>query len=102
MSDCPPGTNPGQWTTCGDRGASIPCDASGRPLPAHLPQAMTTVHVVPRGDLVEHQQGDDCPCGPRPEPVERVDGSIGWVVVHHSIDGREQTETTSGGGGSAT
>lgn len=46
------------------------------------------VHVVPLGDLIEHVH-EDCPCGPRTEPVEREDGSMGWLVVHHSLDGRE-------------
>lgn len=51
------------------------------------------VHVLPRNDLIEHVDvGDDCPCGPRSEPVKRDDGSIGWVIVHHSLDGRERYE----------
>lgn len=51
------------------------------------------VHVLPVGDLIEHEDvGDDCPCGPTTEPVKRDDGSIGWVVVHHSLDGRERGE----------
>jgi hypothetical protein len=52
-----------------------------------------TVHVYPLGDLVEHTtDGSPCPCGPRDEPVERDDGSVGWVAVHHSLDGRELYE----------
>lgn len=47
------------------------------------------VHVRPVGDLVDHSLDDQCPCGPRWEPVKREDGSVGWVVVHHSLDGRE-------------
>lgn len=54
---------------------------------------MTTVHVYPINDLVEHDTSEDCVCGPEIEPVERDDGSIGWVVKHHSLDGREITET---------
>lgn len=50
------------------------------------------VHVLPRGDLIEHEAGDGCPCGPRTEPVPGDDGSVGWVVVHHSLDGRELIE----------
>ncbi|MGW5879578.1 hypothetical protein ACWFMI_23805 [Nocardiopsis terrae] len=54
----------------------------------------TTVHVVPVDDLIEHDSdGGDCPCGPNTEPVKRCsDGAVGWVVVHHSLDGREQSE----------
>lgn len=52
-----------------------------------------TIHTYPVNDLVEHiTDGGDCPCGPRTEPVERQDGSIGYVVVHHSLDGREHQE----------
>lgn len=44
-------------------------------------------------DLIEHNTGsDDCVCGPTVEPVERHDGSYGWLVVHHSLDGRELRE----------
>lgn len=50
-------------------------------------------HVFPLGDLIEHQtDSDECPCGPDPEPVERDDGSMGWLLVHHSLDGREANE----------
>lgn len=50
------------------------------------------VHVMPIDDLIEHDEADDCVCVPRLDPVEREDGSIGWVIVHHSLDGREATE----------
>lgn len=54
---------------------------------------MTTVHVVPVNDLVEHEtDGDDCVCGPDIEAVRRDDGSVGWLVSHHSLDGRELRE----------
>lgn len=49
------------------------------------------VHVLPVSDLIEHDEvGDDCPCGPTVEPVERQDGSFGWLIIHHSLDGRER------------
>lgn len=55
---------------------------------------MTTYHVFPVNDLVEHVTAvdQDCVCGPTTEPVEREDGSVGWLVVHHSLDGREAHE----------
>jgi hypothetical protein len=53
------------------------------------------MHVRPLADLVEHELTEDCPCGPRPEAVINDDGSMGWLIVHHSLDGREQNE---GGG----
>ncbi|HET7386862.1 MAG TPA: hypothetical protein VFJ19_09405 [Nocardioidaceae bacterium] len=52
---------------------------------------MNTLHVEPVGDLTEHLD-ECCPCGPDYEPVKRDDGSIGWIVTHHSLDGRERTE----------
>ena len=53
------------------------------------------VHVYPRDDLIEHQMTDECVCGVRTEPVEREDGSIGWLHVHHSLDGREADEQST-------
>lgn len=56
---------------------------------------MKDVHVLPVGDLIEHGptgETEECPCGPLTEPVKRNDGSVGWIVVHHSLDGREQGE----------
>lgn len=50
------------------------------------------VHVTPTGDLIEHSLDDECACGPSSEPVKRDDGSVGWVIVHHSLDGREGRE----------
>ena len=47
-------------------------------------------HVWPEDDLVDHDvEGDECVCGVTSEPVERVDGSFGWVTVHHALDSRE-------------
>jgi hypothetical protein len=49
---------------------------------------MTTVHVEPVNDLVEHTH-QDCVCLPRVEAVFREDGSNGWLITHHALDGRE-------------
>ncbi len=50
-------------------------------------------HVYPVDDLIEHvTDGGDCPCGPETIPVERDDGSYGYVISHHSLDGREHHE----------
>lgn len=53
-------------------------------------------HVYPLGDLIEHDTNgeQDCICGPEIIPVERDDGSFGYLVSHHSLDGRELTEQT--------
>ncbi len=55
-----------------------------------------TAIVHPLGDLIEHDvDGEDrCVCGPTVEPAKRPDGSVGWVYVHHSLDGRERSEPT--------
>lgn len=51
----------------------------------------TAMQVIPMNDLLEHdtEDAEDCPCGPRVEAVFREDGSNGWVIIHHSLDGRE-------------
>lgn len=51
-----------------------------------------TAHVVPRGDLVDHPATDGCACGPAAQAVKRSDGSVGWVMIHHALDGREASE----------
>lgn len=48
------------------------------------------VHVIPPGDFTTHSPFD-CPCGPRDELVTSNNGD-GWVIVHHSLDGRENDE----------
>jgi hypothetical protein len=54
---------------------------------------VTPIHVFPTGDLIDHDtDGGECPCGPTSEPVKREDGSVGWVVIHASLDGREAKE----------
>lgn len=52
----------------------------------------TTVHVTPLDDLVDHLLDETCPCVPRDEPVDMGDGQVGWICVHHSLDGREANE----------
>jgi hypothetical protein len=53
-----------------------------------------TVHTVPLDDLIVHAFTDDCPCGPDPMPVPRDDGTQGWIIRHHSLDGRKRYEAT--------
>lgn len=54
---------------------------------------MSIVHVYPIGDLIEHDtDSDDCVCGPTTEHVPGDDGGDGWVITHHSLDGREAHE----------
>lgn len=54
-----------------------------------------TVHVVPQGDLVEHDTStdqDDCVCVPAVQRVPNEHGPDGWVLVHHALDGRETAD----------
>lgn len=49
---------------------------------------MSTWHVEPVNDLIEHVH-EDCICGPEIEAVFRDDGSNGWLITHHALDGRK-------------
>jgi hypothetical protein len=54
-----------------------------------------TLHIAPRDDLIVHDTSTteaDCICGPRTVPVEQKHGGTGWLIVHHSLDGREREE----------
>ena len=59
-----------------------------------MPQ-VATMHVVPVGAVIEHDTDGEpvCVCGPRSEWVVGQFGAHGKVVVHHSLDGREQWES---------
>lgn len=56
---------------------------------------MTNAHIIPTADLVRHEASDECVCGPASEPVKRTDGSVGWLTIHHALDGRDRFEATS-------
>lgn len=55
---------------------------------------MSTVHCYPVADQIEHdtEHDDACVCGPDVEHVPSPDGPDGWLITHHSLDGREQRE----------
>lgn len=58
-------------------------------------ESADVLHVHPLSDLIEHDTSTtepDCVCWPEVRPVEREDGSMGWLLVHHSLDGREASE----------
>lgn len=55
----------------------------------------TVAHVAPIGDLITHDTDTteaDCICGPETRPVPQESGGMGWLIVHHALDGRELTE----------
>ncbi|NED75396.1 hypothetical protein G3I51_24340 [Streptomyces sp. SID9944] len=59
-----------------------------------------TLHVAPLYDLVGHDTSTtepDCVCRPEVTPVTREDGSVGWLLVHYSLDGREQADGSAAG-----
>jgi len=60
-------------------------------------QTIPVQHVVPVNDLFDHDtSGEACLCGTETDRVEGEDGSMGFVAIHRSLDGREANE--SGGG----
>lgn len=68
-----------------------PADETGKPETA----VTNALHVAPLRDLVAHDTSTaepDCVCGPEVRPVTQDDGSMGWLLVHHSLDGREQAD----------
>jgi hypothetical protein len=55
------------------------------------------LHIHPLGDLIEHDtSGVDCVCIPEPRLTPRGDGTHGWLIIHHSLDGREARERGEG------
>jgi hypothetical protein len=56
------------------------------------PDETWSAHVVPGEDLIEHSANEECICGPTARPVQRDDGSYGWVYMHHALDGRSATQ----------
>lgn len=55
---------------------------------------MDSLHCIPVDDLIEHEANEGCLCGPSVMPVEQ-DGAIGWILLHHSLDGREFSEVAA-------
>jgi hypothetical protein len=53
--------------------------------------------VVPVDDVIEHELGPDCVCGPEIEHIRPEDATCsrpgGYMTTHHSLDGREANET---------
>lgn len=49
-------------------------------------------HVYPVNDAIEHERtGEGCVC----IPDAKLHGDA-WIMVHHSLDGRELTEGAAG------
>jgi hypothetical protein len=53
---------------------------------------MNEEHVIPVDYVLDHEESEVCICGPEIKSVKREDGSRGWVIVHHALDGREKVE----------
>jgi hypothetical protein len=72
-------------------------DRAQHPRPAlpRGPKLSNVLHVSPIGDLMEHDTSSsepNCPCDPAVQPHQAEDGQAGWLIVHHSLDGREHHE----------
>jgi hypothetical protein len=65
---------------------------AGSPREAGQRVSADDLHVHPVNDLIDHELTGECPCGPQARPVERSDGSMGWLMVHNSLDAREKDE----------
>jgi hypothetical protein len=50
------------------------------------------VHAIPLDDEIVHDHADTCPCGPTARPTPMRGDATGWIVTHHSLDGRELDE----------
>jgi hypothetical protein len=47
------------------------------------------LHILPVGDLIEHERDEGCVCGPIETVLHRADGSDTRAFSHMSLDGRE-------------
>jgi len=52
-----------------------------------------TIHVYPGNDAIIHEAWDACPCGPASELHTGSEDGDRWLIIHHSLDGRERQET---------
>ena len=71
------------------------CNCPGHAADPEDGPPSNTRHVHPADDGIEHDTSTsepDCLCGPEVRPAPGADGSMGWLIVHHSLDGREQAE----------
>ncbi|MGV9383488.1 hypothetical protein ACWDRB_47280 [Nonomuraea sp. NPDC003707] len=62
---------------------------------------MNELHAYPVGDLIEHdvsERDQGRVHGPETRPVAPDGGSVGWLVMHHSLDGRKALERLGGCG----
>ena len=56
---------------------------------------MKARHIHPVDDHVDHDTSSSTPtclCQPTVRPVTTGDGTVGLLIVHHSLDGREASE----------
>lgn len=60
--------------------------------PGQRGSVVGVLHVVPVGDAVQYTSDNDCVCGPTVKPITNEDGSAQWLMIHHSLDGREIDE----------
>jgi hypothetical protein len=93
--DCTPGEDFAHWRH--HLGDCESCDAKKAAMHravdegrlhdvAEIEGCAGSVHYFPVNDLVEHAtETDECVCGSTSQPVERADGSVGWIVTHSGV-----------------
>lgn len=57
------------------------------------PGRVQATHVIPVGDVIDHDLDRDCPCGPRLVTAGWSDGSYNWQLVHQSLRRIERSES---------
>lgn len=59
---------------------------------AHRSWCPTVLHIAPVNDLIGHDvETGSCVCGPALEEAPTGSGTQGLLIIHRSLDGREQT-----------
>lgn len=53
---------------------------------------MASIHVEPVNDLINHEDTSECVCGPVIEPIVIGYDKVNLLVIHNSLDGRENNE----------
>lgn len=49
-------------------------------------------HIVPKDDLVAHENSSKCICGPKVDSFVDKNGIVAWQYLHESLDRREDRE----------
>lgn len=50
------------------------------------------LHIIPDGDLVEHEENYKCVCHPKWKAGWCENHGVEWIFVHNALDGRKEEE----------